>query len=239
MCKFEFDTHCHTIASGHAFSSLQEMVKSASDKGLKLIGITDHAPKMPGASDIVYFQNLKAVPEKMYGVEVLKGIEANIFNYDGDIDVDDFILDRLDIVIASIHPPCLEIGTKEQNTDATIGAIKNPKVNIIGHPDDSRYLLDYEAIVKSAKKYGTLLELNNSSLNPNGFRKDSDKNIRQMLKFCKKYNVSIIIGSDAHISFDVGNFIYATKIIDELEFPEELIVNISVERLKKYLNLGK
>ena len=42
------DLHTHTIVSGHAYSTLREMAKAASDKGLELLGITEHAPKMPG-----------------------------------------------------------------------------------------------------------------------------------------------------------------------------------------------
>ena len=42
------DLHTHTVASGHAYCTLREMAKAASDKGLELLGITEHAPKMPG-----------------------------------------------------------------------------------------------------------------------------------------------------------------------------------------------
>lgn len=49
--KTELDVHTHTIASGHAFSTLQEMAKAASDKGLKLLGITEHSSGIPGSCD--------------------------------------------------------------------------------------------------------------------------------------------------------------------------------------------
>ena len=57
--KILLDTHSHTIASGHAYSTINEMAYSANKKGLKLLCITDHAPKMPGAPDSVYFRNFK------------------------------------------------------------------------------------------------------------------------------------------------------------------------------------
>ena len=69
------DVHTHTIASGHAFSSLQEMVKSAAEKRLRLLGITEHTPGIPGTCDLIYFRNLHVVPRKMYGVELLLGAE--------------------------------------------------------------------------------------------------------------------------------------------------------------------
>lgn len=234
--EYILDVHTHTLASGHAYSTIQEVVEQAAKKGLELVAITDHAPSMPGATHMFYFSNTAVIPKYIYGVEVLKGIEANIINYNGDIDVDTDTLSQLDIVIASLHPPCIDFGDIEENTNAIIGAIKNPYVNIIGHPDDGRYPLDYDKVIKTAKEYNVLLEVNNSSMNPKGFRKGT-ANIKIMLEKCKKENVSIVINSDAHISFDVGNFEYAKRLIKEINFPEELIVNTSKEKLKRFLEL--
>lgn len=232
--EYILDVHTHTIVSGHAYSTMQEVVDQAAEKGLKLVAITDHAPTMPGSTHMFYFSNLSVIPDFIKGVEVLKGIEANIINYDGDIDVDANVLEQLDIVIASLHPPCIDFGSKEQNTNAIIGAIENPYVNIIGHPDDGRFPLDYDKVIKAAKKNNVLLEVNNSSMNPQGFRKGT-KNIKLMLEKCMKENVSIVLGSDSHVSYDVGRFDRAIKLIDEIKFPKELIVNTSVEKLKRYL----
>ena len=55
------DVHTHTIASGHAFSSLQEMVHAAAEKGLQILGITEHAPAIPGTCTPIYFRNLHVV----------------------------------------------------------------------------------------------------------------------------------------------------------------------------------
>ncbi|TCK90636.1 putative hydrolase [Natranaerovirga hydrolytica] len=235
--NYEFDLHMHTIVSGHAYSTLQEMVKSAAEKGLKMIGITEHAYSMPGAPLPLYFHNLKVVPKEMYGVRVLKGIEANILNSKGTIDLDNYTKNYLEVVIASLHPPCIQPSTLEINTETIVNTLRNPKVDIIGHPDDSRYPLDYDIVVKEAKDNNKLLELNNSSLNPQGFREGARKNATKMLELCKQYNHPIIIGSDAHISFDVGNFDYAKSLIEEVNFPEALIMNTSVDKIKKHLNL--
>ena len=54
--KIEVDTHCHTIASGHAYSTIVENAKAASEKGLKMIAITDHGPAMPGTFHEAYFE---------------------------------------------------------------------------------------------------------------------------------------------------------------------------------------
>ncbi|NLP46544.1 MAG: phosphatase [Epulopiscium sp.] len=234
--KFVLDTHCHTVSSGHAYSTAKELIEQAKAIGLELIAITDHAPMMPGSTHPFYFSNLSVIPSEISGVEVLKGVEVNILNTQGEIDLEESLLERLDIVIASFHPPCYEMGSKEKNTYALIETMKNPYVNIIGHPDDSRFPLDYEAIVKAAKKYGVLLEVNNSSLRPGHFRSEgSRENITQYLSYCKKYEVPITVGSDAHFYLDVGNLQRAHHLLMEVGMPEELIVNTSVDLLKKFL----
>ena len=55
------DLHTHTTASGHAYNTLYEMARSASEKGLTLFGSTDHAPKMPGTCHEFYFINFKDI----------------------------------------------------------------------------------------------------------------------------------------------------------------------------------
>ena len=55
--NFVLDVHTHTLASGHAYSTIREMAQTASEKGLKLLGITEHGPKMPGSCPRHYFQN--------------------------------------------------------------------------------------------------------------------------------------------------------------------------------------
>ena len=75
--KIALDVHTHTLASGHAFSTLQEMARAAADKGLEVLGITEHSPGIPGTCDPIYFRNLHVVPRRMYGIELLLGAEIN------------------------------------------------------------------------------------------------------------------------------------------------------------------
>lgn len=232
---FIIDLHTHTISSGHAYSSLQENVKGALDNGIHYLGMSDHAPTMPGAPHAFHFMNLKVIPEYINTVKILKGIEANIINYNGDIDVNNSISKHLDYVIASLHIPTIEPGNIEENTNAILKAMENPIVTIIGHPDDGRYPIDYEKIVLKAKETKTLIEINNSSLNPNGTRMNTESNSEVILNLCKKHEVCVILGSDAHISYDVGKFDNAIKLIKKVNFPRNLIVNNDYENLSEYL----
>lgn len=232
------DTHTHTIASGHAYNTINEMAKSAADKGLGLLAITEHAPAMPGSCSYMYFLNFRALRREKYGVKLLFGAELNILDKDGKVDLEEDILKGLDIGIASIHPPCYKGGTAEENLNAYIKAMENPYVNIIGHPDDGRFPVDMEKLVLAAKENHVLLEINNASLNPEGFRKDTEKNDLEMLSFCKKYGQPVVIGSDAHVEEDTGNFERARKIIAKAGFPEELVINTSVDKLYGYVKGG-
>lgn len=230
--NYVLDVHTHTLASGHAYSTIKEMAESAAEKGLQLLGITEHAPLMIGAPNRIYFSNLRVVPRKMYGVELMLGVELNILDYDGHVDLDPTIMDRVDLRIASLHDICIASGSVEENTNAIIKAIMNPRIDIIGHPDDSRFPMDIEKIVHYAKEYKTLLEVNNNSLNPAGSRVGADKNVREMLTYCEKLQVPIVMDSDAHVFSDVARRDFSTPVIEEMNFPEELIVNRSVEAFK-------
>lgn len=231
------DAHTHTIASGHAYNTLTEMIDSAKKKNLSLLAITEHGPTMPGTCNSLYFRNLKVVPRNHDTLELLLGAEANIIDFEGNIDISPSVLECLDLVIASMHLPCIKPGNIKENTQAYLNVMKHPRILIIGHPDDSRYPIDYKELVLSAKEHQVLLELNNSSLAPTSFRPNTRENDFIMLTLCKEYKVPIIVNSDAHYIDAVGNFDYAIDLLTECNFPEELIINKSLSLFKKYIQL--
>lgn len=236
--NIELDVHTHTVASGHAFSSLQEMAQAAAGKGLKLLGITEHAPSIPGTCDPIYFRNLHVVPRRMYGIELLLGSEINILDGKGNLDLDENYLKMLDLCIAGIHSLCYNQGTPEENTHGMIQVVSNPYIHIISHPGDGTAKLSFEPIVQAAKEHHTLLEINNSSLKPCRGKIEAKANNLEILRLCRRYEVPVILGSDAHISFDIATYEYALELVRETEFPEELIMNTSVDKFKAYLNIG-
>ena len=229
------DVHTHTIASVHAYSTLREMITAAKEKGLSLIGISDHAPSMPGAFHEFYFCNFKVIRRDAYGIDLIMGVELNIIDFAGSTDLRQEFLDRMDYAIASLHDPCIRPGTREQNTAALIGAMKNPKVKIIGHPDNPKYPVDFDALAKAAKENHVLLECNNSSYMPCGSRQGSRELAGELLAACKKHGTMVIMGSDAHIDLDVGNHACAQELIKKYQFPEELVINSRPELLKDWI----
>lgn len=229
--------HTHTIASGHAYSSLQEMAKAASESGIKVLGITEHGPSIPNTCGRLYFKNAIVIPREMYGVKLLIGSELNILDIDGHIDGDEQMWQWLDIRIAGIHSVCWKGGTTDQNTTGIINAIRNPYIHIISHPADGTAALNFEPIVQAAKDAHTLLEINSHSLHPKRNKTIARRNNLELLRLCKQMEVPVILGSDAHISFSVGNYEYVWPLIAEAEFPHQLIMNDKPTELFRYLNL--
>lgn len=234
--KYVVDTHTHTIASGHAYNTLAEMAVAGKAAGLQALAVTDHAPGIPGTCDEIYFWNFKTIDRKIYGIELLMGCETNILDYNGTISMSKKGLNCLDICLASIHDLCYTVGSRAENTRAYCKAMENPYVDIIGHPDDGRIPVDYEELVRCARDTGKLLELNDSSLNPLGSRKNGYENMKIMLPLCERYGVSVSLGSDAHFFDQVGRFARVQAVLEEMRFPEELVANTSVDKLKRHLH---
>ena len=240
MFSTELDIHTHTIASGHASTAtITDMAKAASAAHLKLLGISDHGPATLGGGKPSYFRSLSMAARKRIGVDMLYGIEANITDYNGSLDLEDSLLAGLDYVIASIHKPVLKPGTQEENTRAYLRAIENPYVSILGHCDDVKYPVDYLAIVKAAIEHQVILEINNSSLSPDGYRGDTQFNDLMILNLCKYFHYPVLLSSDSHGTEHVGDFQYALELVERAEFPKELVLNYSVNEVRSWLEQRK
>lgn len=234
MKPLKLDLHTHTLASGHAFGTIIEMARGAAEKGIEILGITEHAKGIPGTCEDIYFANIKVVPREINGVRLLLGSEINILDYDGTLSLGGRYIDELDIRIAGIHHQCYTFGTIEENTRAVVGAIRNPEIDIISHPDDSNCPLDYERIVAEAKEHHTLLEINNNALRMKS-RKNVMENQLTILRLCRECEQPVLISSDAHFPTDIGCIDEVEKVFAQIDFPEELILNYAPEKLLAFL----
>ena len=236
MTSYEFDVHTHTIASGHGSSAtMTDMAKAAQAAGLKMIGISDHGPKTLGGGRVSYFRSLAFAQPKRLGVRMLYGAEANILNIEGKLDLEDSILEKLDYVIASIHRPVFKCGTEAENTAAYIHAMENPYVNIIGHCDDQKFPVDYFALFQAAMKNHVLLEINNSSLSPDGYRGDTRYADLILLNLSRYFNYPVLFSSDSHGTKHVGDFRFAEELAKLAVGPDDLILNYSVRKFMGFL----
>lgn len=224
------DGHTHTVASGHAYSTIDENARYASQQGLTMIGLTDHAPAMPKTTGHSFFTNLHILPKELYGVRLLHGVELNILDFNGTVDLEQDLIQEMDIVIASLHPPCIKSGSKLENTKALVHTMENPCIDIVGHPGDPRYPIDIQVVFQAACDTHTLLEINNQSLEPEGFRKGSDVAMRQFLLLAMEHGIPVVLGSDAHFYTQIGDMSYCEELLNQLQFPEELILNTNQRR---------
>jgi putative hydrolase len=234
--KIVVDSHTHTLSSGHAYSTVQEMAKEAPNNGMEMFVITDHGPSMLGAPSLYHFGNLKVIPNELYGVKIVKGAEVNIIDYNGKVDMPDEYLKRLEFVLASFHEICIDPASVEEHTNAAINVLKNPYIDAVAHPGNPQYQIDIDRVVKAAKEYNKLIEINNHSFL---VRTGSEENCSEIALKCKEYGVRVVCGSDAHISFGVGNFKNVLGIFDKVDMPEHLVLNSSVEKFQAYLSERK
>ena len=232
--QFVADLHVHTIASGHAYSTVAEISRVAADKGLALIALTDHGPAMPGGPHAYHFSNQTAIPDVIYGLRVLKGIEANVMDRRGRLDLDEFRLSKLDIVAVGLHSVCSPYGSKKENTTMMVEAMQNPFVDIVVHPGNPEYLVDEETIVKAAARYDVALEVNNSSLTVS--RKGSLPHCDNIVSLAKTYGTKLIVGSDSHYCETVGEFSVAAELLAKHGVLPEQVLNTSLDKVLAHLN---
>lgn len=230
--KLAGDLHCHTLASVHAYSTLRENVNAAGKKELKVLGITDHGIACADSPSINYFENLLSVPTEIDGIRILRGVEANIMDAEGNLDMPAELLAKMDIVVASFHTACTVPGTVEEHTSAYLKVAENPNVDIIGHSGSVEFEYDYEKVIPVFKKYGKIVEINAHTFI---CREKSKANCRKIATLCKELRVPIAVNSDAHSEFEVGECTKAFEMLKEIDFPEELIINTDYQRLEEYL----
>ena len=226
------DMHTHTVASTHAYSTITENCRSAAERGIRVVAMTDHWGEMPDSPHIWHFENLRILPRQICGVTVLKGVETNIIDNDGNFDMPRKTLEKLEWVVASMHRQVYEPTTAENHTRAYIKAAQDPIVDVIGHCTTDMFPIDFEKCVKAFKEYEKLVEINESSIL---YKKGSLENSYELLRLCKKYEVPVVFDSDGHFCELIGVVDTAVRIAQEVGFPEELVVNADYDRLMSYI----
>lgn len=238
----KIDLHLHTIASGHAHNTILEYINQAKKLKMKIIGFTEHGPLMDNSPiSEVYFSCLDRLPRTINGIKILRGIEANILNKKGKIDIADKIIEnKLDYVIASFHDhtPFKDLGTKN-NTQAMINCIKSGRVEIISHPFLTKdFSLNVEKIYQTACEYNVLLEINLHYITEKKLKPDTISNLKKMIDIIKKFKRKVIIGSDAHNIWEMADDTPLEKIKKTIGLTDYMIINNYPEELLKLLSLS-
>lgn len=220
------DMHCHTLVSVHAYHTLGEMIERAKKIGLKAFAVTDHGPAMQDAPLCCHFEGLHTLPDYMEGIRVYKGVEANILDFNGNLDIPDPVLENLEWVIASFHEAVCPHSTFEQHTEAYLKLAENPHVKVIGHSAGD-YLYDYKKVLPVFKKNGILVEINKNQA-------DLPK-CKELALLCKQYEIPVVVDSDAHNIYTLCDVSKAMDMLNSIKFPDELIINKDLDRLEQWI----
>ncbi len=236
------DLHTHTRFS-HGRGGIEDNVKFAIEKGLKVLAITDHGPSvfwigMPfKKKSSIIFGELERCTKAYPEIELLLGVEANIIDTDGTLDVSEEILEKLDFLVIGLHPWVFSKGlrpklylslfntltrlglfprglSKEVNTRALTNAIERYPVDLVSHPG-SFFSVDMVSLVKISLLKGTLLEINDYHALKAG----------RQLEIAIEEGAFFALNSDAHTPEDVGNTEQAVRVARSLGLSEDLIFN--------------
>ena len=231
--KIVADLHTHSgEVCGHASGTLDEMCRQAADIGLLAIANTDHGPlSFDGLEPQYYLDNLKK-PESLHGVRLYKGIEIDIRDYSGGFLMDTADMLKLDWVVASMHGGPYTYGNREQNTAAYLGALENPAVDCLGHIARGNYPCDFGTVIAQAKRLGRTVEVNNHTFD---FGDTDTARCRDIAQLCMKYELAVVVTSDAHSVEAVGGFSSVLDFLASVNFPVELVINACEDRLSRFL----
>jgi len=234
--KLVIDTHTHTYASGHAYSTLIENARLARENGLEMFCTTDHAESMPGAPHYWFFSNQRILPRFIDGVAVVRGVEANILNIEGEIDVHPTSYKSLDWVIGSFHEPVFIPSDKETHTQALLNTIKSGNVDALGHLGNPNFDFDFVRVLECAKQHNVAIEINNTTLRGNS-RVGSVERCREIATLGKEIGVFFTTGSDAHFCQDVGELQLASELLDEVGVASCQVITHSVSQFLAFLSV--
>jgi len=238
----KIDLHLHTVASGHAQSTVLEYIEQAKKLHMDVIGISDHGPNNAETlTTEVYFRTLDRIPNIVDGIRVLKGIEANVINESGDIDVSDKLIERLDFVMANIHENAgyLDQG-KEGNTETMIRLIRSGKIKIITHPFATKsYDIDVRKVAEEACENNVLLEINLSYIKGRKLQPFTIPNLKIIIDVVRENGKKIILGSDSHNIWELGDDSSLVPIKEEIGLTNDMIINNYPEELFEFLGVEK
>ncbi len=243
MLKLTADYHTHTRFS-HGKGSIEDNVRAAIMQGLATVAISDHGYGHMGfgirKTDLPLMKEKIVVLRNRYPeIEILLGMEANILDPDGTLDVDDEDLKLLDILLAGYHFGSAPRGfsglrfhganfmaragfntrlAMELNTQAFCNAMLRYPINILTHPG-AKGPVDMERVAETAAKRGVWLEINAH----HGYL-DCEQ-----IQMAAKYDVKFVVSSDAHRPEDVGHCGAGLKRALEAGLPSERLVNYRME----------
>mgnify|MGYP006298367815 CR=1 FL=1 len=241
------DYHTHSNFS-HGQGDLKGNIETAARKGLDEIAITDHGPRTYNfirlgikEPDVLLEikQKVKEIQREYSKLNVKVGVEANIINGKGELDIPSDILSELDLVAAGFHIlirlpdfnswrrikfdnritykifPGIREKIRRWNTETVVKAVKKNEIDFITHPGYKVDIDTYE-LARVCAEEGTWLEIN---CRHGEMKKD-------FVRAARETEVKFIVNSDAHHPKKVGELEVGIRLIRELDLDWERVVNV-------------
>ena len=229
----KIDLHIHSTKSACGYSTLNEILNYSKEKQMDLIAITDHGPFEKNLrNEMVPFMMFDRSPRKIGNTKIIYGCESNVLDDNGDIGIDQDIIDDLDILLLGYH------GNRDKGyhdvTKAMITALEKNPVTIITHPTYSNPPYNMEEVIDFAIEKNILLELNNSKIEKD-VKKGKIEPYLMMIKKIQDAGQKLIVNSDAHFIHEIGDFSIIEQYWDKLGLSEDLIINNYPKELFKKL----
>ena len=224
------DLHSHSLFSSCGLHTCIEMLNHAKKLGMTALAITDHGLTLGGRLNSNFYERLN---DPVPGIRLLKGVECNLLDEPGAVDCPKQFLAHMDIVLLGIHHNIQRGLGKAKYTEMLLRAIEeNPFLDILAHLNVAHYEVDFESVVRAAMDRGILIEINNSKCLPG---RSSLENTESLILTCKKLNCSVVVSSDAHAINEIGQDRMIRPILEELDFPQELILNRNPESVDDFI----
>ncbi len=224
------DLHTHSFFSCCGIHTHLEILERAKLLKMTAVAITDHGPALSPRTNGPVFDRLRNPVE---GIRLLKGMECNLKDEKGGIDLPLSKLPYLDVVLLGIHPNTPKGLGKEKYTEMMLRAIdSNPSIDILTHLNDKDYSVDFETVISAAKDRGIAIELNNSKTMLNRVDPDTTQNLVQV---SLKLGAKMVVTSDMHAIEELGLDTSVAPYLIESAYPEELVISSSAERAMAFI----
>lgn len=227
----QVDLHIHSMFSFCGLHTFLELIEQAHKLNLKAIAITDHGPAVGGGRlNSVFFERLQCpYPD----LTLYKGVELNLLDEPGKIDIPWKFMPFIDILLLGVHPNLKPQKPKQYFTDLLLAAMEtNPFIDIITHPNDPQYPLDYDRLAVKAAQLGIALELNNSKIL---YKRSMVGDTLELILACKRAGCRMAVNSDTHAIQELGRDESVRPLLADAGFPDELIVNRDADTAAKFI----
>lgn len=229
----DIDLHVHSLFSHCGLHTILELIEQARKLGMKGLAITDHGMTLGGRLNSVFFDRFIC---PYHDFHLFKGIECNILDDQGSIDLPEKLLPFMDIILLGVHHNTPKGLTKEYYTNILLSAINKNQIDIITHPNDSIYPLDYPVIVREASKRGIAIELNNSRIL---YSRGTIEDTMFLLECCKQEKCRVAICSDTHSIHELGQDNSVQPLLNQSNFPHDLLITNSATATLQFISERK